>query len=183
MRIGWMLMVVTLALLGGTLLDGCTNELTYLDAKIDPFISTNYKAVDAMVDSVKTSNRSFPADATVMVGTLVNVDSLSESSRLGRTVAEQVQARLTQRGYRVIELKLRGSLFIKKDQGELLLSREVQDLRETHRAEAVVVGTYSVANQFVYVNLKMVDANNLTVGAHDYTLPLDRNVRTLLKNP
>lgn len=164
-------------------LAACTSDLTYLDAKVDPFISTNYKATDALVDSVRSGGRALPNDATVMVGTLVSIDALAESSRLGRTVAEQVQARLTQRGYGVIELKLRGALFIKKDQGELLLSREVQDLRANHKAEAVVVGTYSVAKQFVYVNLKMVDANNVAVGAHDYTLPLDRNVRALLKGP
>lgn len=162
---------------------GCAGDLTYLDAKVDPFIVTNYKAVDVMVASVKAGGHALPPDATIMVGTLVNIDSLAESSRLGRTVSEQVQARLTQRGYQVIELKLRGSLFVKKDQGELLLSREVQNLRANHRAEAVVVGTYSIAKQFVYVNLKMVDANNVAVGAHDYTLPLDRNVRALLKNP
>jgi len=164
------------------LLSGCASDLTYLDAKIDPFITTNYKATEALIDSVKTGGHALPPDATIMVGTLVNIDSLNESSRLGRTVSEQVQAKLTQRGYKVIELKLRGALFIKKDQGELLLSREVQDLRADHKAEAVVVGTYSVAKQFIYVNLKMVDANNLAVGAHDYTLPLDRNVRALLKS-
>ena len=69
---------------------------------------------------------------------------------------------------------------MKKDQGELLLSREVHDLQASHHAEAVVVGTYAVAKQFVYVNLKMVDADNLAVGAYDYTLPLDSNVRALL---
>ncbi|CAG1772547.1 hypothetical protein BAC2_02647 [uncultured bacterium] len=164
------------------MLAGCASDLTYLDARIDPFISTNYKAADALVDSIKSSGHALPPDATLMVGTLVNIDSLEESSRLGRTISEQVQARLTQRGFKVIELKLRGALFIKKDQGELLLSREVQDLRASHKAEAVVVGTYSVAKQFIYVNLKMVDADNLAVSAHDYTLPLDRNVRALLKS-
>jgi len=163
------------------LLAGCANDLTYLDAKVDPFIATNYKATDALVDSVKTGGHGLPADATIMVATLVSIDALDESSRLGRTISEQVQAKLTQRGYKVIELKLRGQIFMKKDQGELLLSREVHDLQASHHAEAVVVGTYSVAKQFIYVNLKMVDANSLAVGAHDYTLPLDRNVRSLLK--
>jgi TolB-like protein len=166
------------------MLAGCTTaDIAYLDARSDLFIKTNYKATDAMVDSVKTGAHNFPANAVVMVGTLVNIDALDESSKLGRTISEQIQARLTQRGYSVIELKLRGQLFIKKDTGELLLSREVQELRKNHQAEAVVVGTYSVAKDYAYVNLKMVDANNLAVGAHDYTLPLDRNVRSMLKNP
>ena len=165
----------------GLLLVGCSSELTYVDARTDPFITTNYKAVDALVDSMKAGGHALPPDATLMVGTLVNIDTLTESSRLGRTISEQIQARLTQRGISVIELKLRGQLFIKKNQGELLLSREVQDLRATHRAEAVVVGTYSIAKQYVYINLKMVDANNVAVGAQDYTLPLDKNIRALLK--
>jgi len=165
------------------LLSGCaTGDMAYLDARSDPFIRTNYKATDGMVDSIKAGGHAFPAQAVLMVATLVNIDTLTESSRLGRTISEHVQARLTQRGYSVIELKLRGQLFIKKDQGELLLSREVEELRRSHQAEAVVVGTYSVAKDFAYVNLKMIDPDGRAIGAQDYTLPLDRNVRALLKS-
>lgn len=166
------------------LLMGCsTAEVAYLDAKGDPFIRTNYKATDGMVESIKTGGHDFPAQAVLMVATLVNIDTLTESSKLGRTISEQVQARLTQRGYSVIELKLRGQLFIKKDTGELLLSREVEEIRKNHQAEAVVVGTYAVAKDYAYVNLKMVDPDGKAIGAQDYTLPLDRNVRAMLKNP
>jgi hypothetical protein len=61
-----------------------------------------------------------------------------------------------------------------------MLSRELQDLRKTHSAEAVVVGTYTLARNYVYVNLKMIGPDNVALGAHNYALPLDRNVRALL---
>lgn len=166
------------------MMTGCTTtDMAYLDARTDLFIQTNYKATDGLVDSVKMSGHDLPAQAVIMVATLVNIDTLTESSKLGRTVSEQVQARLTQRGYSVIELKLRGQLFVKKDQGDLLLSREVDEIRKSHQAEAVVVGTYSVAKDFAYINLKLVDPDGKAIGAQDYTLPLDRNVRSMLKAP
>ena len=165
------------------LLTACGSSLPYLEAKSDPFIKTNYQATDALIASANSAGHAMPPDMTMLVATLVNLDSLTESSRLGRVISEQVQARLTQRGYLVIEMKLRGQVFIKKDQGELLLSREVQDLRKIHNAEAVVVGTYTVAKDYAYVNLKIIGSDNVAIGAHDYTLPLDRNIRSMLKQP
>ncbi len=169
------LFAVALALI----LPGCTSHISYMEAKTSPFIQANYQATDAMVASV-SKEHALPADATMLVATLVELDRLNESSSLGRSISEQVQARLTQRGYSVIEAKLRGQMVMNKAQGELMLSRELQDLRKTHSAEAVVVGTYSLARNYVYVNLKMIGPENVALGAHNYALPLDRNIRALL---
>lgn len=163
----------------GLLLTGCVASAPYMEAKNDPLIQANAQATDALIASINPAHV-FPADATLLVATLVDLDSLNESSTLGRSISEQVQARLTQRGYSVIEMKLRGQLLMKKNQGELMLSRELQDLRKTHSAEAVVVGTYTLAKNAVYINLKMIGVDNIAVGAHSYALPLDRNVRSML---
>lgn len=143
------------------------------------YISTTYAAVDHLLTQVEV-NKSLTGDP-IIVATLVNIDELSESSRLGRSVSEQVAARLTQRGFKVIELKLRGNLFVQRAQGELLLSRELKDITLSHQAQAVVVGTYSAAKNFIHVNLKMVSGNNQqALAATDYGLPLDANTRAML---
>ncbi len=160
-------------------LTGCSSHIAYMEAKTSPFIQANYQATDAMISSM-SKDHELPADATMLVATLVELDTLNESSPLGRSISEQVQARLTQRGYSVIEAKLRGQMVMNKAQGELMLSRELQDLRKTHSAEAVVVGTYTLARNYVYVNLKMIGPDNVALGAHNYALPLDRNIRALL---
>jgi TolB-like protein len=150
-----------------------------MEAKSSPFIEANYQATDAMIASM-SKDHALPADAKILVATVVELDTLNESSTLGRSISEQVQARLTQRGYAVIEAKLRGQMVMNKAQGELMLSRELRDLQKSHSAEAVVVGTYTLARNYVYVNLKMIGPDNIALGAHNYALPLDRNVRALL---
>ena len=120
-------------------------------------------------------------DAPVLVATIVNVNDLRRSAPLGRTLSEQYSARLAQRGFNVKELKLRGTVFVQEGTGELLLSREVQEIARAHNATAVLVGTYSAAANVTYVNLKLVrTADQRILRAHDYTLPNDRDVRRLL---
>ncbi len=149
----------------------------------EDFIASTYAAVDHLVTQLegRQDRHLVRKPAVVIVATLVNIDELTESSRLGRSVSEQVAARLTQKGYQVVELKLRGNLFVQRSQGELLLSREVKDISLSHNAQAVVVGTYSTAKNFVHVNLKVVTGDTQHVlAATDYGLPLDMNTQVML---
>lgn len=154
-------------------------EPTYADAANNKFIKTNYDATDALVASL---TRELDTHVPLIVSTIVNIDELTESSRLGRTISEQIGARLTNIGLRVVELKMRSNIFVKRDEGELLLSREITEIMKSHRAQAVIVGTYSVSYNFVHVNLKIIsEMDNVIIAAHDYTLPMDRNIASLLK--
>ncbi len=139
-------------------------------------IEANHRAVDALL-----ANAPLDAQHPVMVATLVQVDRLSESSRLGRIFSEQIAGRMVQRGVRVVELKLRDSVALQRDQGELLLSREVREVSQSHDAQAVVVGTYAASASALYISLKLVTpAGNTVVAAHNYAVPMDENVRVLL---
>ena len=139
-------------------------------------IEANDRATDALLQHA-------PLDASqpVLVATLVNVDRLNESSRLGRIFSEQIAGRMVQRGLRVTEVKLRDNLVLHRDQGELLLSREVREVSQAQNAQAVVVGTYAVSATVLYISLKLVNpAGNQVIAAHNYAVPVDENVRALL---
>lgn len=139
-------------------------------------IEMNEHAADALLQTAPLDPRQ-----PVLVATLVHVDRLTESSRLGRMFSEQIAARLVQRGLRVTEVKLRESLLLERHQGELLLSREVREVSQAQDAQAVVVGTYAASNTVVYINLKLVNpVGNTVVAAHSYAVPMDENVRALL---
>lgn len=139
-------------------------------------IEVNERAADALL-----AYAPLDAQQPVLAATLVNVDRLTESSRLGRIFSEQIAARLVHRGLRVTEVKLRENLLLQRDQGELLLSREVREVSQAQDAQAVVVGTYAVSASVVYINLKLVNpVGNTVVAAHSYTVPMDENVRALL---
>lgn len=138
-------------------------------------VTSSQVAVDTLLQQAPLD-----ANAPVLVGTVVQVDRLEESSRLGRLLSEQFAGRLAQRGLRVTELRMRESLALRPGQGELMLSRQVQEVARAQAAQAVLVGTYAVAHQAVYVSLKLVGAGNTMLAAHDYALPMDANVRGLL---
>jgi len=149
----------------------------------EQYIELTYAAADRLNSQLNTQPSYASKSDPILVATVVNMDELESASRLGRSISEQVAARLTQQGYKVVEVKLRGSLFVKRAEGELLLSREVAQISQSYSAPAVVVGTYASANNFVHVNLKVVNANSQQVlAATDYGLPLDENTKTMLHN-
>lgn len=144
-------------------------------------IKENYAATDALIKNLK-----FPVSRgeTIVVASFVSVDDLTESSAFGRILAEQTATRLSALGYHVIELKLRRNIFIKEQGGEFLLSRDVRSLADSYNAQAVVVGTYAVADTVVYVTNRMVrPADNRILGAHDFTIKLRSDVKKLLDIP
>lgn len=169
----WMTRRTALAL-GAALLGGCASVDEGLGANL---IVVNHRATDALMQKVQLD----PAQP-VLVATLVDQEDLGESSRLGRLFSEHIASRLASQGTRVVELKLREQLFMKQSTGALLLSREVRDVSQSHNAQAVVVGTYTSSGQTLYVSLKLVRPDgNIVMAAHDYALPLNANIKGLLR--
>jgi TolB-like protein len=126
----------------------------------------------------------FEKDVPVLISTLVNIDSLNRSSRFGRLISEQIATRLTQRGYNIVEMKLRTNVYIQEGTGELLLSRDVRELSKNYSAQVVVVGNYAVAAGYVYLTLKAVTVtDNRVISAVNYLLPLTENNKALLGLP
>lgn len=169
------------ALLCAVVLTACATGPTDQAAEASEFTQANYSAVDKLVSATAV-----PIDKNVplLIATVVNIDSMNQSSRLGRLISEQVATRLTQRGYGVVEMKLRNNVYIREGAGELLLSRDVRELSKNYNAQVVVVGNYAVAAGYVYLTLKAVAAtDNRVIAAVNYLLPLTENNKALLEQP
>ena len=167
------------------LLTGCANttvtrtDPTYAEAAANRFVATNHEAVDKLVAGF---NLAAAGDNPVLVATIVNVNDMRRSAPLGRTLSEQYASHLVNAGFNVKELKLRGDVFVKEQTGELLLSREIKDIAQSHHANYVLVGTYSVAASVTYVSLKFVRTQDSRImRGHDYALPNDKDVNRLLQ--
>jgi TolB-like protein len=151
---------------------------TYERAANSRLIATNYRAAETLLAQGAPS---LEHDQPILAATFVNLDDVSQSSRLGRLISEHIASRFTQQGMAIIELKMRGSIFVRRTEGELLLSREVQDISKSHSAQAVIVGTYARSEEYVYVTAKLVRSiDNVVLAAHNYVLPLDSNVGAML---
>lgn len=143
------------------------------------FIQANYNAAENLQSQLASRTA---GNSTLLVATLVNIDALDRSSTLGRLVSEQVSARFTQGGYHMVEMKFQNSVYLARGQGELMLTREVHELANTYSAEAVIVGTYGASKDYVLINLKVVEpATNHVLAVYDYSLPMDENVRLMLR--
>lgn len=167
------------------LLAGCsdvyTNDAAYLTtdspAAVD-LVASSHQVADRLVD---TSQQILDRGEPIMVASLVDVSDLQQSSALGRIVAEQIRSRLAQLGYTTRELRYRGDVLVRAGNGELVLSRDVKNISDAQRAQAVVAGVYAVAETNVYVTLRILRADDGTVlSSADYALPKGEDVTSLL---
>lgn len=126
-----------------------------------------------------SSDRS--VNCCLIVTSLANVDALSQSSRFGRMVAQVFAAAIVDAGHNVTEVLLGDALFVSRGGGEFLLTRDVASLAREHRAEGVVVGTYAIARDRVYVTTKLVRARDARVlSAHSFELALGPNLQQMV---
>lgn len=167
-------------LLAGLLLTACADDPKENRAEklgADPIIFTSYAAADHLV---QTMNGRLDPAKPLLVTTLADLTNLEESSPLGRLIAEQLVSRLANAGYVVNELKLRQGLLVREGEGQFILSRDGRQIAQAAGAQAVIAGTFTQAKTGIYVNLKMIQASDGRIlGAHDYLLPIDDNVRHL----
>jgi TolB-like protein len=160
-----------------TLLGGCAYMANGETEDAD-LLAANYAAAEKLIAG---SQVPLSKGANLVAATFVNIIDLEDSAALGKLISEQISSRLTQLGYRMVELKLRNNIFIRERAGEFMLSRNVQDISAAHDAQAVIVGTYAVARDRVFVRASVVHpASNTVVSSYDYELPIGKNLRALM---
>ncbi len=97
------------------------------------------------------------------VTTLVSLDDLYSTSSFGRMYAEQLISELTMKGYEVVELRHTDALQFMNNAGEFALSRDTGSVRDSRNLGGILVGTYTVSPQRVYVNVRLVDPKSSVV--------------------
>ncbi len=149
-------------------------------------MDSSYQAADALI---KQAGPMLDPSTPLLIGTLSDVSKMETSSPLGRMVAEQVGARFVQRGFIVSDVRFRNAINVKdsaKDPsaaGEYFLSRDTAVLKGEQDVGAIITGTYVVARNEVLVNLRLMEASSSRVlAAHDYRMPMTRDVRSLVDN-
>ncbi|MDT8407582.1 MAG: FlgO family outer membrane protein [Methylococcales bacterium] len=166
-------LVKVFVLATGLLLTGCQT----LDNKYYG-INDNHLAAQRLVDYIK---KRLPTKDPLIAATFVDINDLTKSSALGRSIAQQFATVFTRNRYQVIEVLLRKNIYIQKQNGEFLLSRELVNISQDHHAQAVIVGTYAVGETRVYVTAKVVDADtSVVLSAYDYSIPIDKDTKALL---
>ena len=172
--------VLALPLMLGACATNPEESTAYTAVSANAFVAANYRAADALALQLRGK---LADDKPLIMATIVNIDALEQTSMLGRLVSEQLSTRLAQGGMKMLEMKLRNSVYLKRGQGELMLTREIGDVAHTHNAQAVVVGSYAETREAVFVNIKVIQpTTNLVLAGHDYVLAKEATVRSMLQS-
>jgi TolB-like protein len=167
------------------LMAGCS----YFIVRDQNLVKASYVAADMLLKGVKDIHHLKPrrngiyTKQPILVASFVNIDDLQQSSTFGRIIAEQIGSRIAQRGYKVIELKLRiHTVFVQMQTGELLLSRKLREISLQHDAYAVVVGTYAASKESVYVTAKLIRSeDSVILSSYDYRLAVGPDTKQMLR--
>lgn len=103
------------------------------------------------------ASEAIPDNYTLTISTFVNLHQLYSTSSLGRHISEQLISELQQAGVNIIEVRKTPGIMIRKGYGEYGLSRDMDKLSFVHRAHAMVVGTYTLTDQEILVNARVLD--------------------------
>lgn len=165
------------------LLAGCASEppkeqTNYSTVSSNQFIASNYAVADVLLAQLSGK---LQAEKPLIMATVVNIDALEQTTTLGRLISEQISTRLSQGRLNMLEMKLRNSVYLKRNQGEMMLTREITEVAHNHSAQAIVVGSYAETSDMVFVNIKVIQPNtNYVLAAHDYALAKEGIVRSML---
>ncbi len=152
------------------------------------YIRTAYNAISNLLATARPSivcEDAFDSERPVLYATTVDLNNVQGTSNFGRLMSESLATALTQHWRnKVIKMTVRqGSIPIIPRQGEFILSREVLDLASDYQAGAVMVSTYSVALDKVYVSVDLVNVDqNAVVASTMFSIPLGPRTYALLNN-
>ena len=91
-----------------------------------------------------------------VVGSFANLNNLTETSPLGRLIAENLIHELQVRHWKVYEARLMKNVLI-NERGEFTLSRDPRQLRDEYQVSGVVAGTYVESDGNLVINARIID--------------------------
>lgn len=124
------------------------------------------------------------ADEFVLtVNSFVNLNSLYQTSSLGRYLGEQMIGELQAAGVEVIDVRKANSLMIRESSGEFGLSRDMDELSRTHGSQAMVVGTYTYAHGQILLNARVLrNTDGMVISHANLAFALDALTGQLLQD-
>lgn len=144
-------------------------------ASVQKLLEANYTAANELIKQAEAKtvdSQDLDKSQPLIVGTVVDINALEESTALGRMIAEQISGQFSRRGYKMIEIKFRDSIYVKQSVGELTLTREIKEIAKSHKVQAVIVGTYTKVKKLTVINMRLVrPTDNVVLASYDYAVP------------
>jgi TolB-like protein len=148
---------------------GCSNLSAITPAEQSPDKPENQKVTEsagkfndkmmALADQLDKNAVGKGAQDTFIVTSFTNLDKLSETTSIGRLIAENLMHGLQLHKWQVFEVRLTKGIDI-NEAGEFSLSRDIAKLKDEYKISGIVTGTYSVAEGNLTINARVIDINS-----------------------
>lgn len=179
-------LVLFALLLAGCASDGPKNPPISHAVPVDPpsgslMLTANTYAGDVL--SAELLQR-IGSGSGILAATMADMEDLDDSSPFGRTSMQQVGSRVAQHGFKVLDVRLTDAMRMDLRKGEFMLSRDTaRILAKEYNAHAVLVGLYSRSDDKIFVSVRAIRLDDAAIiGAYEYWLPREGDVRAMLTN-
>ena len=168
-------------------MDPCCTTLICADAN---YTETCMQATKYLLEHCRSEiigKDAFDPTRPVICATTVDLDDFNKTTNFGRLIGQSIKIALqTLEKNKIIEVDLREEqipILQGSNAGEFLLTRNAQRVAKKFNAGAVLVSTYSVAFNKVYIAVELINADqNVIVGAHQFEIPMGPRTIAMLEN-
>lgn len=137
-------------------------------------------AMSSLADQLERNIQHKNLLPAVLASTFVNLDNLDDTSPLGRLITENLIHELQVRHWNVYDIRLSKAVAV-NPAGEFVLTRDPKLLEYQYLVAGVLAGTYSITDNEVFVNARVIDVNTgVVVSSGQISLPIDDFVARLL---
>lgn len=113
-------------------------------------------------DIVKNLKRG-GTNRSIIITTCVDLDHLNRTNSFGRYVTEHLMGEFTKLGFSVIEVRAAKEIYVVPNIGEMVLTRNMEEMMNRYKADAMILGTYQKLENVVKVHTRMVEWKNQEV--------------------
>jgi len=96
-------------------------------------------------------------DTSFAVASIVGLDDVSRTNKLGYLLQEHLMHELQVRGFKVVDFKLMNDQIQVTKDGDFVFSRDPKRLKKSYDVADVVSGTYSFQAEGIVLNIRAVD--------------------------
>jgi TolB-like protein len=131
---------------------------------------------------IETERVYSPQISPILITTFVDVNDVRQTSPLGRAFSELLMTYLQRNYFDVIEMRMGNVIDMDKKSGEFVLTRDSKDLAARHNAMSVIAGTYTVTDQSVIFNGRIVNLKDSTLySAWSTRMVKTKEIKALLR--
>lgn len=132
------------------------------------FTSHEYSDIDKGISEIANQlllniTRNHQINYKLAITSYVNLDDFESTSSFGRMISESLINEMHSRQFKVIDFRTRELMTINND-GEFVLTREADDLKDEMPYTLMLVGTYTLLdNERLVINTRIMDIFNSDV--------------------